>query len=49
LSVQPSGASHTFAESTSLNKVALQTADLLIEEIVRLVNQTDRYIRNYLK
>jgi hypothetical protein len=48
-SVQPAGATHTFAESACVNEVALQTADLLIEEIVRLVNQTDRYIRNYLK
>ena len=45
----PPGASHTFAEPARLDKVALQTTDLLIKKIVRLVNQTDSYVRHHLK
>ena len=38
-----------FAQPASLKEVVLQTTDLLIEEIVCLVNETDRYIRHYLR
>jgi hypothetical protein len=32
-----------------LDKVALQTTDLLIQKIVRLVNQADSYVGDHLK
>lgn len=43
------GASHTFAEPASFDKVALQRTDLLIEKVVGLVNQADGDIRNHFK
>ena len=34
-------AGHTFAEPASLQEISLQTAQLLVDEIVGLVNETD--------
>jgi hypothetical protein len=38
------GPSHTFPEPALFDEVALEAADLLIDKIVRLVNQADSYI-----
>ena len=43
------GANHALAEPASLDKLVLQTADLPIEQIVRLVDQANSYVRNDLK
>ena len=40
----PPGPSHTFPEPALFDEVALEAADLLIDKIVRLVNQADSYI-----
>jgi hypothetical protein len=43
------GASHALAEPASLNELILQTADLAIEQIVRLVDQANSDVRNNLQ
>jgi hypothetical protein len=48
-SVLSPSANHTFAETTLFDEIALKAANLLIEEIVRLVNKADSYIRNHRK
>jgi len=49
LSVLLAGTSHALAEPASLDELVLQTSDLPIEQIVRLVDQANSYVRNDLK
>jgi hypothetical protein len=39
--VLPSGAEHPFAQSAVVEEVALELAELLVEQIVRLMDETD--------
>jgi hypothetical protein len=40
----PPGPGHALPEPALFDEVALETADLLVDKIVRLVNHTDSYI-----